>query len=473
MKTGRFCVFLSCALAMAGCMTISDAQKAQRAVAPKGDGTESKESLPKFDLTDYSLKELVEFAMTNRPSVVSAALAVEDARLALREIAADAPLVSYSPWTSPHLDISGGYAAASEQGKHLHWATEGGASAGLSLQILLYDFGRNEARASEQVERVIEAEHAFIREGYTVFEEVATAYFNMLESDAYLDVAITNETEFALHLRQAEEMLAAGERQRLDVVRARAELYQAKQDTIAKSNAVVTAGAELMRALGVDASRGTRNEVYPPSGNAIGEMTRGFARTTYGVDAAFHLARTNAPTVAISRARLRAASHAVDRAIADLLPSVQASVSLSWADPLWVWHWGVDAAQSLFQGFRKTTAVDRAVVQMHGAAADVDDVEQQLSLEIEQEIAVRDNAGKAWETARMTVAAAREEFELAKARYLEGDASRVDFTDAMTGYTLALGQRITAFYAGQRAEAKLFATTGTMPKYHEEVIRRK
>lgn len=452
-------------------MTIFNAQEAQRSVEDKANGV--REEVAKLDLSDRSLKELVQFAMTNRPAMVSAALAVVDARLALREIAADAPLVSYSPWTSPHLALSSGYSESSTPDNKIKWRTEGTASAGLSLDILIYDFGRNASRASAQVERVIAAEHDFIRTGYQVFNEVSAAYFDLMECDALLAVAITNQTEFAIHLKEAEDRLAAGEAMKLDVTRAKSNLYQAREEVIVASNSVVTAGAELMKALGVDVSRGTRDEVYPASGAALASVMRGFARTEYGVESAFNLARTNAPAMAIARAQLRAASRQVDYAIADLMPSVSAQVGVNWADPLWVWHWGIDAVQSLFTGYRKTTAVDRAVVALQGAAADVDEAEQQLSLDLETAIAVRDNAQKKLETARMTVVQAREDLGLVKQQYQEGEVSRVDFTEAVSSYTRALGNRVSAFYTGQRAEAALFAIIGRVPEYREEELHEK
>ena len=471
MKSGRIVGCLLGLLVVSGCMTIFNAQEAQRSVRDKADGVRGE--VARLDLADCSLRELVQFAMTNRPAMVSAALAVADARLALREIAADAPLVSYSPWTSPHLALSGGYSESSIADHKLRGRTYGNASAGLSLDILVYDFGRNASRASAQVERVIAAEHDFIRTGYQVFAEVSSAYFDLMESDALLAVALTNETEFALHLREAEDRLAAGEAMKLDVTRAKSNLYQAREEVIVASNTVVTAGAGLMKALGVDVSRGTRDEVYPASGAALASVMRGFARTEYGVGPAFDLARTNAPSMAIARAQLRAASRQVDYAIADLMPSVSAQVGISWADPLWVWHWGVDAAQSIFTGFRKTTAVDRAVVAMQGAATDVDAAEQQLSLDLETAIAVRDNAQKKLETARMSVVQAREDLGLVKQQYQEGEASRVDFTEAVSSYARALGNRVSAFYTGQRAEAALFAIIGRVPEYREEEVKEK
>jgi len=472
MISRRFLGGLSLALTLAGCMTIFEAHQAQQALAPKG-LAEAVPAVEKLDLTDYSLRELVAFAMTNRPSIITAALAVEDARLALREIAADAPLASYSPWTAPHLTASGGYTAASDASKSLTWQTDGSASAGLSLQILLYDFGRNRARANAQIEKVISAEQAFIKEGYQVFEDVSRAYFNLMERLALLEVSITNEAEYAEHLRQAEDLLAAGEALKLDVTRARSNLSQAREETIIASNYVTTVGAEFMKALGVDATRGTREEVYPISGSVLSTMMRGFEATRYDVATAFGRAWTNAPAMAIARARLRSADYDVDRAVADLLPSVSAEVGISWVDPLWVWHWGVTAVQSVFEGFRKVTAVDRAVVALQTAAAAVDEAKQQLTLDLETAIATRDNSVKKLETARDTVVFSRENLDLVKAQYLEGEASRVDFTDSLSEYATALGNRVTAFYVNQIAEMRLFALTGTLPEYREEEVHEK
>ena len=317
MTSGKFFVVVSSLLAVAGCGTVFNAREAQLEVKDKGEGVCFDVSLPKFDLADYSLHELVDFAMTNRPSMVAAALAVVDAHLALKEIEADAPLVSGTPWNSPHVGASFGYSESSLADHRLRSKTTGNASAGLSLDILVYDFGRNRARANAQVERVVAAEYALVSEGYAVFEDVTESYFNLMAKDALLEVALTNATECALRLKQAQDRFDAGEAKRLDVTSAKLDLSQAMEATIVASNDVVTAGATMMKALGVDVTRGTRDEVFPATGNALGRVMRGFARTDYGVGPAFDLARTNAPAVAIARARLRAASHSVDRAVAE------------------------------------------------------------------------------------------------------------------------------------------------------------
>jgi outer membrane protein TolC len=126
--------------------------------------------------------------------------------------------------------------------------------------------------------------------------------------------------------------------------------------------------------------------------------------------------------------------------------------------------------QSLFQGFRKTTAVDRSVVAMRSAATAVDEAEQQLCKTLEIALAERDNAVKARETASVSLADALENLKTVKMQYLEGDADRIDFASSVAAYTTALGNRVSAFYKGQRAEAKLFRTTGRMPVWLEKKI---
>ena len=472
MELRKFAVFVAFPAVVAGCATVFNAREAQEEVLAKGQAAESREGIRRIDLRGKSLEQLVDFALTNRPSVTAARLAVDEARLALKSVAADAPLVSSTPWTAPKLSVGGAYSAVSEaSASRLGWSTEGNASAALSLDLLVWDFGRNSAEMNAAAENVLAAELQLTEEGYVVFDDVATAYFAVLEADALLEVARTNEYEYAEHLRQAKDKLEAGEAQRLDVTRARLDLSQAREKTVAASNRVVTAGAELMRALGVSADQGSRDDVMPPQGDLLTSVMRGFAGTFYSVDEAFALARTNAPPMAIARAKLRAASARVDYAVADLLPSVSASASLNWTDPMWLWRWGASASQSLFQGFRKTTAVDRAVVAMRSAAVAVDEAEQELSLNIELAIANRDNANEAQATAWASVKAARENYETVKEQYREGDASRIDFTDAISDYATSVGSCISAFYRGQVAEARLFELTGRMPEYREEKVR--
>ena len=67
----------------------------------------------------------------------------------------------------------------------------------------------------------------------------------------------------------------------------------------------------------------------------VDSVRRAFAKTTMSVDAAFAFAQTNAPAIRVARARLRAASHSVDFAIADLTlnPGETKTISIELNNP--------------------------------------------------------------------------------------------------------------------------------------------
>ena len=471
MSTIRIFQVLALAAVFAGCGTyhaVREARDAQKAYADRGMGTET--SAEKIDLKGCNLAQLVDFALATRPTMVRARLAVEDARIALRQVAADAPLLSSTPWGALDAEASLGRSESSEPGHRLHGKTDGSASGSLSLDSLIYDFGRNAAEARALSEEVIAAETSLISTGYSVFEEVAAAYFSLLRNEALFEVALTNKAEYAEHLEQAELRKEHGEAKELDVLKAKLDLAKAVQNVVAASNDVVTAGAELMAALGVDAASGDFRTVLGPRDVGLSQLFRSLADTSAGVSELYGIACTNAPLVQSARAHLRAASHEVDAAVANLYPTLSASIALNWADPLWYWRWGVNGAMSLFTGWRKTAAVERATIALDSAAHGVDSAELELSREIELAVAERDNAIEALAAARSSVRSGRENLDTVREQYLVGDVSRIEFTAAVSGYASSLGDRVRAFYRGQIAEAKLFRVVGRWPEYTEETI---
>ena len=89
MSTIRIFQVLALAAVFAGCGTfhaVREARSAQKAYADRGIGAETQAE--KVDLKGCNLAQLVDFAIANRPSMMRARLALEDARLALRQAAA-------------------------------------------------------------------------------------------------------------------------------------------------------------------------------------------------------------------------------------------------------------------------------------------------------------------------------------------------------------------------------------------------
>ena len=439
----------------AGCSTISNARRGQRAMARYTNDVAVVRAPARVNLVGSSLQDYVAFAAENRPSLEAARLAVSSAALALVSVRSDRCL---------QMSVSGGYSQSTANTHEFSWhQRRGKGTADVSFDLLIYDFGRVDARERAAREDFIAAKRALAEAELAVFDEVCQAYFTLLRSDALLEVARTNEFMHAEHLRQAESLFGAGEAKKLDVLKARVDLSDARLETINASNNVVTAGAEFLRSLGLESDRAAREDVMAVATNALEAMTGGLPATAYSATEALQIARTNAPSLMVLRARLRAAVADVDYAVADLMPNVTFSSAFSFVDPAWNWSWGFRAVQSVIDGFRKRTAVDAAVVAMENARTAVEAAEQKLSCDLAVAAATRDNARQSLDTARVEVAQARENFENVMMQYRVGDASRLDFTDAASTLASALGARVKAFYAAEMAEAALVRLTGLDP----------
>ena len=444
--------------ALTGCDAMRRAQRAQDEVAPAivDDDSGFPPRTDYVDLTSFSLAEYVDFAISNRQDVIAARLAVSNAWL---------KLVSVTSGEYPLFGLSGGYSQSTHNGPHFSWRQSGDANAAFRMELLLCDFGRLDAKEREAREGIAAAvrDHADVQ--LAVFEEVATAYFTLLRNDALLAVACTNELQYAEHLRQAQTLFDAGEVKNLDVLKARLDLSDAHLKTITASNDVETASAEFIRALGLKADRADRLDVMPPRPDSLGRPRRELPVSRQTAADALAFARTNAPSLMTLRAKARAASARVDYAVSDLLPSLSLDAGFSYVDPAWNFSWGVSAVQSLFEGYRKTSAVDSAVVELLSAREAVQLAEQRLSCSLSQAVATRDTACQALENARIQVRQARENLDNVVAQYRVGEASRIDFTDAASAFSGAEGARIKAFYAGQIAEAALVRLTGAGVEY--------
>lgn len=458
------------AMFFAGCSTIDNARKAQETLEKKGAVRVSFDKAVPDCLLGSSLETMVAYSISNRPSMTAKRLAMFDERLKMRELSAAAPLLSTNAWwNAADVKVSGGYAARSESGSFsdLSVNTHGSASGAISLELLIWDFGRNDAALKAQAERVVASEFEYVKEGYAVFSETSKAYFKYLESLALLEVAFTNEHEYAVYLQRAQQKMELGEGRKLDVLRAKLDLANAKESTVAASNEVAVSEAKFLKALGVEAFGGSAASLLPRRDNLLFKMIRAFDDTAFGDRDAYRTAFENSPAVQIARAKFRAADSDVDRSVSDLYPVLSASLSLNWTDPLWYWNWGVNAVQSLFAGFRKTTAVDRAVVALKSAASQVDEADQNLFMNISTAIAERDTAKQALSTAETSVREAAENLDTVRRQYDLGDVSSVEYTKAVSDYAASLGNVVRAFYRGQSAEADLITVMGSFPVYNE------
>ena len=102
---------------------------------------------------------------------------------------------------------------------------------------------------------------------------------------------------------------------------------------------------------------------------------------------------------------------------------------------------------------------------------DVEAAERALSRDLAVAIAGRDDSVASLAAARTSVRQARENLRVANEQYRLGEASRIDYTTAVSDYAVALGKRVKAFYEGQLAEAKIIRLTGAEPLYHHQIMK--
>ena len=451
------------ALLAASCSTIRDAREAEE-IAAVSSGPASAAARSRVRLVGFQLADFVDFAMTNRPEVISAELAVETSLLAVKSVESGRPFM-------PNLTAGANYGqSTANRGSHFSWRNSGRFGANFGLELLLLDFGRYDAGFREACENLVAAGFSLAETKMVVFEEVAEAYFKLLMDDALLDVARTNEWECIHRLAQATNRFANGEAKQLDVLRARLDLSEAVQSLISASNETVVAGAEFLRTIGLSADRASREDVLPPCGGGLESMLMEFETSRSTIDEVLASARTNSPLLMMKRARLRAAAADVDWAVSDLFPELRLSSSFNFSDPSWNWSWAFEAVQSVFLGWRKTTAVDAAVVRMKSAQMEVHTTEQSLSRDLAVAVASRDDSVASLAAAKISVRQARENLRVADEQYRLGEASRIDCADAVADYVAALGRRVQAFYEGQLAETKILHLTGGEPLYRHSRV---
>lgn len=449
---------------MAACETIHNAEVAKMEVLPATD-PQMEARFEKVRLDGFDLAGFVDFALTNRPEAISAELAVEDRLMAVRKVESGKPFM-------PHLNMSANCGQSTANGtSHFSWRNSGRFNGNIGLEMLLWDSGRYDADFYAACEDLAAAEMALSDVRLRVFEEVASSYFTLLKNDALLDVARTNEWECMNHLSQATNRFENGEAKLLDVLRAKLNLSEAVQGRISASNDTVVAGAEFLCSLGLSADRVEHCDIPSVAGVDLDSALEEFKLSSMDTVGALAFARTNSPALMTKRALLRVAIKEVDWAVADLFPELKLSTSFDFSDPVWNWSWAFGAVQSVFLGWRKTTAVDAAVVRMRSARMDVEAAERILMQDLSIAVANRDDSEASLIAARTSVGQARENLRVANEQYKLGEASRIDYTTAVSDYVDALGKRVQAFYAGQIAQARIIRLTGAEPFYYHRIVK--
>ncbi len=438
---------LALTAALCGCRVVREARQIQEQGATlPGERTSSAAEAGLTAGEACSLTGLVRIALSSHPALLQARQSVEAARLQCRLIRSG---------RLPQLSASGGYTRATQNvsGRPTSSAMRGTWNSSLGLDLLLFDFGKLDAQERQALESLVAAEEQLRASEIDVAYAVRTAFFELHRSAELHRVANESERLYAQHLTEARAMVEVGTRRQYDATKAEVDWGNAVLDVITASNAYVTARAQLARDLGL--------AEYPDF--SLREETLPAPADT---DAASLLARAreNAPALAVLRARERAASYAVDEAVAALYPDVTLSSDLTLGGrdlPLTPnFSWTMRLVQTLFDGNRRADRIRTSLTELRSARARVADAEQALFLSLVSAAAQYQSATKRLDTALLVARQAAENRDLVNEQYRVGLSSSIERTDAQVAVTRAQADVVRARYDAHAAQALLARLTG-------------
>ena len=429
MKHARILSFLSLAALLSGCATVRDAREAQRV------DTERTVRWAETPFAEHDgaldMEELAQWARTNAPAVVQARQDVVQAQVALRSIKA-----SYIPVVDGSIAYT--YASQNIDPHNTSWDGEGAWGGGLSLNWLLYDFGRTRASTRRAVATLASADQAERAAENGAAYGVRAACFALRRAEELHRVSVETAEAYRQHRDQTKDRFDVGAAMNYEVSKAEVDYQNALLSEISASNAVETARASLALALGL--AENPRIE--------LGDCA--FPEQANDVDELMAVAATNAPSLAALRAAAAAAKDYVDWTICDLYPKLSFSLTFDAkgdSSPL-LWNYAAvpAVAQNLFTAGARNRQIEAAVAQMRAARSKLAEAEQKLYNQVLTATLAADRARKSLAVAETALAAAKENFDVVSNRYDVGKASALERTDAQVALSSAEASVVTARY---------------------------
>jgi outer membrane protein len=292
-----------------------------------------------------------------------------------------------------------------------------------NLNWMLYDFGRTGASVDQA-----DANAAVSRENAaTTREDVAfgatVAFYNVLRAERTLEFLKENLRQQELLYRQASAFYEAGVRAKIDVVRAEANLYDARAQLSQAENGLRVARITLLQRIGVDGPPGFRLTGALPEFSLPGTLEDWVAE-----------AERNRPELRALVEKERSATESLRLAKAGYLPFLEGTAGYGYGAetvPLQQnYGLAVTLNYPLFSGFQTREQVKEAMATISSAQYEFIDTKRRVRLEVEVSAFSVQEAQERLSARKMQRAASEENLRLATARYEVGAGDIIEMTDA-------------------------------------------
>ena len=398
----------------------------------------------------WSLGDVITIALANHP-LIGQADAGTRAAVARREQTASVRLPQVAA-TAGASWAEAKSAATGNQDSYAATAVKG------TVSQLLTDFGRTGASVAEAGDLAAASAQSARWSRVEVIYAAEVAYFNVLRTVNLQAVRRETLRQREALQRQAQAFFDAGIKARIDVVRAEANLYQARADAASVEHEVRTARLVLLNSMGIDGPSEFELVGAPDVTEAAGTI-EDWQRE----------ADEKHPDLVALRLQLSAARNSLLAADRGNNPSLSASGSLGWAgtDELpndRAWSVGAQLSVPIFDGHLTREQTAEAQAQLAAAEFAYNNRRRQIRLLIEQaEQAMLDAAEQlaASEKARESFA---ENLRLATGRYEAGAADIIEMIDAQVQMTTAETNVVQARFGQGMALALLYRALGRLPQ---------
>jgi outer membrane protein TolC len=442
------------------CLTDSPAESpSNQAMPPAGNGavqlTASGDAL-----APLPLPEAIGIALENNPRLRAALAAIDRARG--EEAVAFAPflpqvdllnrVVATGKSTLPGSPGPTGVVNVTGLGHYAIWQSE------LQLQWTLYDFGRTAGHYGQAGLRAKIAELQAVRARETVVYDVATAYLQVREAEAFRRIAEETVRRAEVVLQDVSARREGGVALKDDVLRGDVQLSEARDGLVRAEDAEVTALARLNNALGRDASLPLRTDEVPDRGRFVASLAECLQR-----------AADQRPEVGVARDRVAVAQYGRLAARGEFLPSLTTKGSLGRIEGEnvvggWQEGVGIQLNVPLYHGGANRGNLAAAEADIRQAAADAQGVLNDVSLEVTVAHRAVVSAQERAALARPAVEQSAEALQVVRNRYRAGTATPTDVIDAETAATRAEQRYVSARIEYLSALARLAYVLGEDPE---------
>jgi len=323
------------------------------------------------------------------------------------------------------------------------------------LSQYINDFGKIPGRVNSRRHQFQASEKAHIQTMTSVVLETQQAFYEVLKQQGFVAVEEKSVDIYSEHLKRARDYLDAGIRPEIDVTRARVALSKAQRLLLKARYATSLARIELENVAGGPLSDG------PYKLACISDFVPERALP----DGLIQEAQGQRPEIARVQEEIEAARAATKSAWGGYFPSIRADATFDWEDAdisfyNHAWILGVRMDWNLFSGLSTYEAVKEGKAMQQSLRSRLRQEELQVVMEVSQAATRVNESVDDIRTSTTVLEEARQNMELARARYNNGLGDYLEFSDAELTWRTAGYDLVKARYSYLQNRAELDHAVG-------------